>query len=382
MGRCAPRSPAAAARVRRGRGMRAHAGPAAAGVRRECGRLRSHGRAGREAPALRSARALRPQHRGVRSELDGAADVAAVDPSCRAREARAAAASSHDAAESHATSCSRRSSSSIMQQESRGDRRRAARRRSAAGPAPRRSRAASTRRHRSSAGRASRCKRSATSRRRTADSSKRRSQAQIAAAQKALTRSRRPHVPGARSRSCNPRSRRSRSSSRATTPRSGSRCARSSHRSRSTTRRATTRRSSSPRSTARRPTRSPRSATAISRRSRRCRPQLHAQVQHDLNAQVARDPQPFAGALAARQQSLHAAGDGPVGGPVIADAHDQRHAQQQVNPNLPPALRARIEQLHDDYQKRFQRRREDDDRGLREDARRPLAALRAAARHR
>ena len=44
----------------------------------------------------------------------------------------------------------------------------------------------------------------------------------------------------------------------------------------------------------------------------------------------------------------------PATGPVVQTQVVNGRAQQQINPNLPPALRARIEQLHSDYQKRFQ----------------------------
>ena len=81
--------------------------------------------------------------------------------------------------------------------------------------------------------------------------------------------------------------------------------------------------------------------------------QLHDQVQSDLNAQVASIRKRSMGSLAQRQQSL-AKQVRSVGGPVVQTTVVAGRPQQQINPNLPPALRARIEQLHSDYQKRFQ----------------------------
>jgi hypothetical protein len=79
--------------------------------------------------------------------------------------------------------------------------------------------------------------------------------------------------------------------------------------------------------------------------------QLKDQMQADLNAQVAAIRQRSLGSLAQRQQSLakRVTGGGAVVQPTVVNG-----GTQQVNPNLPPALRARIEQLHNDYQKRFQ----------------------------
>jgi hypothetical protein len=81
---------------------------------------------------------------------------------------------------------------------------------------------------------------------------------------------------------------------------------------------------------------------------------LHVQVQRDLNAQVAAIQKRSLGSLSARQQSLVHQAMAPAPGPVIQMKNVNGKLQQQVNPNLPPALRARIEQLHNDYQKRFQ----------------------------
>ncbi|HEY0615056.1 MAG TPA: hypothetical protein VGC96_10465 [Candidatus Elarobacter sp.] len=80
--------------------------------------------------------------------------------------------------------------------------------------------------------------------------------------------------------------------------------------------------------------------------------QLHDQVQTDLNAQVSSIQKRSIGSLANRQTSL--AQQMRTSGPVVQTTVVNGRAQQQINPNLPPALRARIEQLHTDYQKRFQ----------------------------
>jgi hypothetical protein len=81
--------------------------------------------------------------------------------------------------------------------------------------------------------------------------------------------------------------------------------------------------------------------------------QLHDQVQSEMNAQVASIRQHSLGALAQHEQTLSRQVS-TVGGPVVRTTVINGKPQQQVNPNLPPALRARIEQLHGDYQKRFQ----------------------------
>ncbi len=81
--------------------------------------------------------------------------------------------------------------------------------------------------------------------------------------------------------------------------------------------------------------------------------QLHEQVRHDLSAQVAAIQKRSIGTLSARQAALAKQATAPAPGPVIQTMTIDGKPQQQVNPNLPPALRARIEQLHNDYQKRF-----------------------------
>jgi hypothetical protein len=81
--------------------------------------------------------------------------------------------------------------------------------------------------------------------------------------------------------------------------------------------------------------------------------QLHDQVQGDLNAQVATIQKRSVGSLSQRQQTL-AKQVQTSGGPVVRTTTVNGRIQQQINPDLPPALRTRIEQLHNDYQKRFQ----------------------------
>jgi len=81
--------------------------------------------------------------------------------------------------------------------------------------------------------------------------------------------------------------------------------------------------------------------------------QLKDQVQTDLNAQVAAIRKRSLGSLAQRQQSL-ARQISNLGGPAVKTNVVNGRVQQSVSSNLPPALRARIEQLHSDYQKRFQ----------------------------
>lgn len=79
--------------------------------------------------------------------------------------------------------------------------------------------------------------------------------------------------------------------------------------------------------------------------------QLKDQVQSDLNAQVAAVRKRSMGSLAQRQQSLSRQVSN-LGGPAVKT--NVVNGRQQVGSNLPPGLRARIEQLHNDYQKRFQ----------------------------
>ena len=80
---------------------------------------------------------------------------------------------------------------------------------------------------------------------------------------------------------------------------------------------------------------------------------LHQQLAHDLDTQVAAIQKRSIGSLTHRQQTLTRQVQS-IGGPVIRSTTVGGRPQQQVNPNLPPALRARIVQLHADYQKKFQ----------------------------
>ena len=85
--------------------------------------------------------------------------------------------------------------------------------------------------------------------------------------------------------------------------------------------------------------------------------QLRDQLQLELNKQADAIRKRSMSALSVRQQSLSrqiAAPALPAAGPLLQITTVNGRPQQQVNPNLPPALRARIEQLHNDYQKRFQ----------------------------
>ena len=81
--------------------------------------------------------------------------------------------------------------------------------------------------------------------------------------------------------------------------------------------------------------------------------QLHDQSQRELNDQVAAIQKRSLGSLAQRQQTLSRQ-VATIGGPVIQTTTVNGKPQQQVNPKLPPALRTKIQQLHDEYQKRFQ----------------------------
>jgi hypothetical protein len=80
---------------------------------------------------------------------------------------------------------------------------------------------------------------------------------------------------------------------------------------------------------------------------------LKEQVQRDLNTQAAAIQKRSLGTLSTRQTALAKQASAAVPGPVIQTTTVNGRVQQTVNPNLPPALRARIQQLHSDYQKRF-----------------------------
>lgn len=81
--------------------------------------------------------------------------------------------------------------------------------------------------------------------------------------------------------------------------------------------------------------------------------QLRDQAQRDINTQAAAIQKRSLGSLAQRQETL-ARQVRTIGGPVIQSTTVSGRPRQQVNPNLPPALRTRIQKLHDDYQKRFE----------------------------
>jgi hypothetical protein len=83
--------------------------------------------------------------------------------------------------------------------------------------------------------------------------------------------------------------------------------------------------------------------------------ELHQQVQHELSAQVSSIQNRSLSSFSQRRQSLSQQVSAvPAAGPVVQTQVVNGRPRQQINPNLPPALRTRIEQLHSDYQKRFQ----------------------------
>ncbi len=79
--------------------------------------------------------------------------------------------------------------------------------------------------------------------------------------------------------------------------------------------------------------------------------QLHDQVQGELNAQVVKVHARSVALMQQRQQTLSRQVSS-VGAPVVPGG--AIGMSRQGSQNLPPALRARIQQLHQDYQKRFQ----------------------------
>ncbi len=91
--------------------------------------------------------------------------------------------------------------------------------------------------------------------------------------------------------------------------------------------------------------------------------QALASLQGELKSQVDRDMQAQVDAIRKRSRTLMAQRQSALaaqvrsqgqGGALVQTTVVAGKPQQQVNPNLPPALRSRIQQLHDDYQKRFQ----------------------------
>lgn len=81
--------------------------------------------------------------------------------------------------------------------------------------------------------------------------------------------------------------------------------------------------------------------------------QLRAQVSKDLAAQAASIHGRTVALLEQRRAALQKQ-VAAAGGPVLRTTVVNGKPQEQVNPNLPPALRQRIEQLHSDYVNRFQ----------------------------
>lgn len=83
--------------------------------------------------------------------------------------------------------------------------------------------------------------------------------------------------------------------------------------------------------------------------------QLKRQVESEIAGQVATIRHRSETLMAQRQGALAKQVRSTVpSGPLVQTTVVAGKPQQQVNPNLPPALRSRIQQLHQDYQKRFQ----------------------------
>ncbi len=82
--------------------------------------------------------------------------------------------------------------------------------------------------------------------------------------------------------------------------------------------------------------------------------QLRDQVQHDLDAQAGQIQKRSLGSLAQRQATLANQVRTVGSAPVITTTGPNGRAEARANPNLPPELRARIQRLHQDYQKRFE----------------------------
>jgi len=78
--------------------------------------------------------------------------------------------------------------------------------------------------------------------------------------------------------------------------------------------------------------------------------QLRAQIGRDISARAAQIHTRSVARLTGRAASARAAFNS---GPVIATTVQNGKQTQSVSPNLPPALRTRIETLHSDYQKQF-----------------------------
>ena len=78
--------------------------------------------------------------------------------------------------------------------------------------------------------------------------------------------------------------------------------------------------------------------------------QLRGQIERDMRSQATAIHTRTIAKLNNRDTDVRKAFSG---GPLIQTTVQNGKPTQQVNPNLPPALRARIEQLHNDYQKQF-----------------------------
>jgi hypothetical protein len=79
---------------------------------------------------------------------------------------------------------------------------------------------------------------------------------------------------------------------------------------------------------------------------------LKGQVESDLRAQVDQIHKRSLALLSQRQPALGAASG--ITGPIVQTTVVNGKPKQVINPKLPASLRARIQRLHDDYQKRFQ----------------------------
>jgi hypothetical protein len=82
--------------------------------------------------------------------------------------------------------------------------------------------------------------------------------------------------------------------------------------------------------------------------------ELRDSVRTELTRQVAQIHQRSLARLQARQQELRTQFSAPSG-PLIGTTIQNGKQVAQVNPNLPAALREKIQRLHDDYAKAFQR---------------------------
>ncbi|GAC1403439.1 MAG: hypothetical protein NVSMB64_05220 [Candidatus Velthaea sp.] len=79
--------------------------------------------------------------------------------------------------------------------------------------------------------------------------------------------------------------------------------------------------------------------------------QLRGQIEKDMLARANEIRGRSVAKLSNRETDVRKAFSGS--GPLISTTVENGKQTQQVNPSLPPALRTRIEQLHNDYQKQF-----------------------------